>query len=292
MDGSFYLVTTDRRRDRRVFPHSRFRKRRQRSRKILRASRLRRVRSPTTARSFGQAIARRIKSSHLIAERFASSDPHARLAARGAAAALRRRVRDATSELGCGTERACAHRRTSDSFCGSTLPGALRSAFTPPIDLSAGRAFGAGLLDVEGDLEHAVDTLYRASTSLRASPTSCGSLRVLRQVAERSRCRRLREAQLRGRVHSRAHDRAAIGFHYDQPAIILLAAFSVPRWSIRAHIGTTVSIRSTMPNRLSLTIPCASCGCAPANVCSTSAAVGVHSSFGRRSWERRRSVSR
>ena len=41
-------------------------------------------------------------------------------------------------------------------------PGALRAAFTPPVDLSAGRAFGVGLLDVEGDLEAAVDAFYRA----------------------------------------------------------------------------------------------------------------------------------
>ena len=27
----------------------------------------------------------------------------------------------------------------------------------------------------------------------------------------------MREAKLRGRMHSRARDRAAIGFHYDQP---------------------------------------------------------------------------
>jgi cyclopropane-fatty-acyl-phospholipid synthase len=94
-------------------------------------------------------------------------------------------------------------------------PGALRSALAPPLELSAGRAFGAGWLDVEGDLEHAVDTIYRASASLHVV-SSLRLLRLLRRLPSLP-VARIREARLRGRVHSRARDRAAIGFHYDQP---------------------------------------------------------------------------
>lgn len=93
--------------------------------------------------------------------------------------------------------------------------GALRAAFSPPLELSAGRAFGAGLLDVEGDLELAVDALYRAGTKLRVFD-AIRMARLLRRLPKIA-TPRLRAAKLRGRVHSRARDRAAIGFHYDLP---------------------------------------------------------------------------
>ncbi|HEX3369526.1 MAG TPA: cyclopropane-fatty-acyl-phospholipid synthase family protein [Candidatus Cybelea sp.] len=94
-------------------------------------------------------------------------------------------------------------------------PGALRLAFTPPVDLSTGRAFGAGLLDARGDLESAVDAFYRVGKMP-------GPLRMVRMLAALRRLPaipppELPEAKLRGGRHSRARDRAAIGFHYDQP---------------------------------------------------------------------------
>lgn len=94
-------------------------------------------------------------------------------------------------------------------------PDALRAAFTPPLELSFGRAIGAGLLDVEGDFEYAVDALYRASALLRPG-------RLLRLIQLLRRLPKavippLREARLHGKVHSRDRDRAAVGFHYDQP---------------------------------------------------------------------------
>jgi cyclopropane-fatty-acyl-phospholipid synthase len=149
----------------------------------------------------------------LNAEPFASRDPHARIAA----AALRSIFGDAYArefgvELWEGTR-----VRASDTerfvLCVNS-PGALRAAFTPPVDLSAGRAFGAGLLDVKGDLEAAVDAFYRAGTP-RASRL-LGLLRLLARLPK-SALPGMREARMRGRLHSRARDRAAIGFHYDQP---------------------------------------------------------------------------
>lgn len=93
--------------------------------------------------------------------------------------------------------------------------GALRTAFSPPVDLNAGRAFAAGILDVDGDVEHAVDVLLKAGSGI-SLPRSVALLRALRRLPK-CELPRLREARLHGRVHSRERDRLAIGFHYDQP---------------------------------------------------------------------------
>ena len=166
------------------------------------------------ARGFGRITARRIKSSPLTAEQFASADPHARIAI----AVLRALFGDAYARdfgirLWDGTR--------IDAECDERFvfvvnaPGALRAAFTPPLDLSPGRAFGAGLIDVEGDLVYAADALYRASAAMRARDL-VRLVRLLRRLPKIP-TPQLREARLRGRIHSRARDRAAIGFHYDQP---------------------------------------------------------------------------
>jgi cyclopropane-fatty-acyl-phospholipid synthase len=149
----------------------------------------------------------------LSAERFASGDPHARIAV----AVLRSIFGDAYArefgvELWDGTR---VHAAEGERFVLRVkAAGALRAAFTPPVDLSAGRAFGAGLLDVDGDLEAAVDAFYRAGVPRgRRLFTLLRLLSRLPKVAPLG----MREARLRGRLHSRARDRAAIGFHYDQP---------------------------------------------------------------------------
>ena len=94
-------------------------------------------------------------------------------------------------------------------------PGALRAAFRIPIDLNAGRALASGLLDVEGDMEAAVDEILTAS----ANPNRTAVLRLamlLRRLPN-APLPELREARLSGKRHSLSRDRAAIGFHYDQP---------------------------------------------------------------------------
>ncbi len=150
----------------------------------------------------------------MTAERFASDDPNARIAA-----AVLRLVfgdaygRDFTVLLWDGTRVAPAGG--SRFLLRVNTPGALRAAFTPPLDLSPGRAYALGLLDVEGDLEHAVEAIARASPALR--PRDAVRLfRLLRRLPKVP-ATGLREAKLRGRLHSRERDRAAIGFHYDQP---------------------------------------------------------------------------
>ena len=95
----------------------------------------------------------------VAAERFASADPNARLAA----AVLRTLfgeayARDFNIALWEGTYVPAS--RQARFTLRVNAPGALRSAFTPPADLNAGRAFAAGLLDVDGDIEAAVDELF------------------------------------------------------------------------------------------------------------------------------------
>ncbi len=165
-------------------------------------------------RDSGPIIAKRIRSFRLNAERFASSDPNARIAV----AVLRlifgeAYARDFGIRLWDGTRVVASQDERFVLQVNS--PGALRVAFTPPLELSAGRAFGGGLLEVEGSLEQAVDTLYRSNASLRGRDLM-RVVGLLRRLPKDSPPR-LREAKLRGRTHSRARDRAAIGFHYDQP---------------------------------------------------------------------------
>ncbi|HEY1868441.1 MAG TPA: cyclopropane-fatty-acyl-phospholipid synthase family protein [Candidatus Cybelea sp.] len=148
------------------------------------------------------------------AEQFASSDPNARIAA----AVLRLIFRDDFARnfgvvLWDGTR---IHAAAEERFVlRVNSDGALRAALMPLFDLGAGRMFGAGLLDVDGDLERAVDALLRARAAMRG----IDGLRLMRLLRRLPKVElpTLREARLRGRIHSRRRDRAAIGFHYDHP---------------------------------------------------------------------------
>jgi cyclopropane-fatty-acyl-phospholipid synthase len=95
-------------------------------------------------------------------------------------------------------------------------PYALRAAFTPPLDANPGRAFVEGWIDIAGDVEAALDTLERSVARL----SKLALARVLTLLARLPRAPRGIEggrARLRGRIHSKARDAEAIGFHYDQP---------------------------------------------------------------------------
>ena len=150
----------------------------------------------------------------MVVERFASSDPHARIAAAVVRALFRERyARDFALELWDGT---VIPAEVGERFrLVVREPGALRAAFAPPVDLNAGRAFAAGLIECRGNVEAAVDTFYHALGNLRART----KLQILGLLARMpgATLPRLREASLRGRRHSVERDRAAIGFHYDQP---------------------------------------------------------------------------
>jgi cyclopropane-fatty-acyl-phospholipid synthase len=94
-------------------------------------------------------------------------------------------------------------------------PGALRTAFKPPADLNTGRAFAAGLIDVHGDMESAVGEMLQAFK--QSTPSMLVRIALLLHRLPAAPLPRLREANLKGKRHSVQRDRAAIGFHYDQP---------------------------------------------------------------------------
>jgi cyclopropane-fatty-acyl-phospholipid synthase len=149
-----------------------------------------------------------------IEERFASEDPHARIAA----AVLRSIFGDDYARrfairLWEGTLIPAQDRRLFTLAVNH--PGALRTAFKPPVDLNAGRAFAAGLLDVEGDAEAAIDAMMAVIE--RPAIGTMARLAMLLRRLPAAPLPELREAQLKGKRHSLERDRAAIGFHYDQP---------------------------------------------------------------------------
>jgi cyclopropane-fatty-acyl-phospholipid synthase len=94
-------------------------------------------------------------------------------------------------------------------------PYALRAAFMPPLDLNPAKAFANGWIDVAGDLETALNTLGRAVEELSKPMLVKLAPSLLRLPAPP----RDDDAGVRlgGKLHSRARDAAAIGFHYDQP---------------------------------------------------------------------------
>lgn len=92
-------------------------------------------------------------------------------------------------------------------------PFALRAAFLPPVDLNPGRAFVEGWIDVEGDLDTAVDVLEGCAGRLSALDRARIGAQLLR-LPPPPKIDRLR---LNGKRHSKARDAAAISFHYDLP---------------------------------------------------------------------------
>jgi cyclopropane-fatty-acyl-phospholipid synthase len=94
-------------------------------------------------------------------------------------------------------------------------PFALRAAFAPPLDLSPGRAFVEKWIDIDGDIEAAIQTMERA---IGAFPR----LALPKMVAQLLQLPKPPPAtddgvQLSGKRHTKKRDAEAIGFHYDQP---------------------------------------------------------------------------
>jgi cyclopropane-fatty-acyl-phospholipid synthase len=94
-------------------------------------------------------------------------------------------------------------------------PGALRSAFTPPIDRNAGAALASGILAVEGDLPIAIGALNVAHDG-RSAFTNAHIAYLMLRLPKETHAAPL-GAQLHGKRHSRERDRAAISYHYDHP---------------------------------------------------------------------------
>ena len=94
-------------------------------------------------------------------------------------------------------------------------PGALRSAFTPPLERNAGATFSAGGLDVDGDITAAIARLNAANDA--RSPLQKMRIALLLFRLPRDPRPAPSGAVLRGKRHSRERDRAAISYHYDHP---------------------------------------------------------------------------
>ncbi|MGD0473172.1 MAG: cyclopropane-fatty-acyl-phospholipid synthase family protein [Candidatus Velthaea sp.] len=95
-------------------------------------------------------------------------------------------------------------------------PYALRAAFLPPLDLNPGRAFVEKWIDVQGDVEAAVDALAAALDGLSKTKVARVLAELLRLPKPPARSEMPR-ATLNGRPHTRRRDAAAIEFHYNQP---------------------------------------------------------------------------
>lgn len=93
-------------------------------------------------------------------------------------------------------------------------PGALRNMFLPPTELSVGEAFLRGDFDLEGDFFAAfeLEALFR-KIGWRQSLALARDLLALPRSQKAPLTRGA--ASLRGKLHSRERDRAAISYHYD-----------------------------------------------------------------------------
>ena len=95
--------------------------------------------------------------------------------------------------------------------------GALRRMFTPPIETALCEAFINGDFDVEGDFSRAF-SIVDELTARAYSPAQLAVLAreiLLLPKSEPARLTRRGAAHLRGALHSRERDRAAIQYHYD-----------------------------------------------------------------------------
>jgi cyclopropane-fatty-acyl-phospholipid synthase len=94
-------------------------------------------------------------------------------------------------------------------------PFALRAAFAPPLDLGPGRAFVEKWIDIDGDIEAAIQIMEGAIAVFPrlALPKMIAQLLLLPKAPAAAD----EGVQLQGKRHSKKRDAAAIGFHYDQP---------------------------------------------------------------------------
>jgi len=96
-------------------------------------------------------------------------------------------------------------------------PGALRRMVTPPIELSMGEAFIYGDFDIEGDIFAAFSLIDTSLTRKLSVGEMLGLIRSIRALPKSGPARPLSRgpSRLRGRLHSRERDLAAIRYHYD-----------------------------------------------------------------------------
>jgi len=96
-------------------------------------------------------------------------------------------------------------------------PWAPRVMLRPPVDRSAGEAYLAGAIDIEGDVVAAMAFGRRIGAVGLGARDLAQFATLLRQLPSPPSADHSRRASLRGRMHSKARDRLAIAFHYDLP---------------------------------------------------------------------------
>ncbi|MGH4031536.1 class I SAM-dependent methyltransferase [Actinomycetota bacterium Odt1-20B] len=100
---------------------------------------------------------------------------------------------------------------------------ALRRLLWQPGELGLAQAYVTGEIDVAGDLADGLRTLWAATRDRRLHPPRLGPADLARAAATAARLGALgprpaapaAQARLRGGLHSKARDRAAISHHYD-----------------------------------------------------------------------------
>ncbi|MGR8012145.1 class I SAM-dependent methyltransferase [Streptomyces hypolithicus] len=101
-------------------------------------------------------------------------------------------------------------------------PGALRRLVWQPGELGLADAYIAGELDIEGDLSEGLSSVWRAvreQGTVKPSPANLARAAAtavrLGAIGPKPPAPRAARAQLAGKLHSSARDRAAISHHYD-----------------------------------------------------------------------------
>lgn len=94
-------------------------------------------------------------------------------------------------------------------------PDALRRIFFAPGELGFSRAYVAGDIDVEGDVLAALEVRDRMPVPKLSTRQFLTVARMLGRSGLRPPPRPAEEARLRGRLHGRTRDAAAIAHHYD-----------------------------------------------------------------------------
>lgn len=98
-------------------------------------------------------------------------------------------------------------------------PGALRTMFSRPSELTLGEAYIFDDFDIEGDIEAAFELADYLLQQERNLGKSLELAKRLQKLPVNSRVHKNREsANFRGSLHSRDRDRQAIRYHYDLPA--------------------------------------------------------------------------
>jgi cyclopropane-fatty-acyl-phospholipid synthase len=93
-------------------------------------------------------------------------------------------------------------------------PGALRALLLPPSDLTAGEAYVFDDVDIEGDILSIVEFGQALAAAPLRSPR-LRLLRLLRKLPDEARRAAAERPRMKGILHSRRRDRAAVTYHYD-----------------------------------------------------------------------------